>query len=99
MISLDLDDDDDAISLNLDDDDDAISVDLDDDDDELSLDLDDDDVISLDLDDDGGNKLDLARAYIDMGDGDGARSVLEEVIKKGSESEIQEANELLEKIK
>ena len=98
-ISLDLDDDDDAISLNLDDDDDAISVDLDDDDDELSLDLDDDDVISLDLDDDGGNKLDLARAYIDMGDGDGARSVLEEVIKKGSESEIQEANELLEKIK
>ena len=109
VISLDLDDDDDAISLNLDDDDDAISVDLDDDDDELSLDLDDDDVISLDLDDDdvisldldddGGNKLDLARAYIDMGDGDGARSVLEEVIKKGSESEIQEANELLEKIK
>ena len=107
-ISLDLDDDDDAISLDLDDDDDAISVDLDDDvisldldddDDELSLDLDDDDVISLDLDDDGGNKLDLARAYIDMGDGDGARSVLEEVIKKGSESEIQEANELLEKIK
>ncbi len=99
VISLDLDDDDDAISLNLDDDDDAISVDLDDDDDELSLDLDDDDVISLDLEDDGGNKLDLARAYIDMGDGDGARSVLEEVIKKGSESEIQEANELLEKIK
>ncbi len=98
-ISLDLDDDDDAISLDLDDNDDAISLDLDDDDDELSLDLDDDDVISLDLDDDGGNKLDLARAYIDMGDGDGARSVLEEVIKKGSESEIQEANELLEKIK
>ena len=99
VISLDLDDDDDAISLDLDDNDDAISLDLDDDDDELSLDLDDDDVISLDLDDDGGNKLDLARAYIDMGDGDGARSVLEEVIKKGSESEIQEANELLEKIK
>ncbi|HJO13034.1 MAG TPA: FimV/HubP family polar landmark protein, partial [Gammaproteobacteria bacterium] len=98
-ISLDLDDDDDAISLDLDDNDDAISLDLDDDDDELSLDLDDDDVISLDLEDDGGNKLDLARAYIDMGDGDGARSVLEEVIKKGSESEIQEANELLEKIK
>ena len=98
-ISLNLDDDDDAISLDLDDNDDAISLDLDDDDDELSLDLDDDDVISLDLDDDGGNKLDLARAYIDMGDGDGARSVLEEVIKKGSESEIQEANELLEKIK
>ncbi len=99
VISLDLDDDDDAISLDLDDNDDAISLDLDDDDDELSLDLDDDDVISLDLEDDGGNKLDLARAYIDMGDGDGARSVLEEVIKKGSESEIQEANELLEKIK
>ena len=42
--------------------------------------------------------MDLARAYIDMGDGDGARSVLEKVIQEGSNSEVQEANELLEKI-
>ncbi len=93
-ISLDLDDDDD---LNLDlGDDDEISLDLDDD--ELSLDLGDDDEISLDLDEDASSKLDLARAYIDMGDGDGARTLLNEVLSEGDESDIQAANELLEKL-
>ena len=33
-----------------------------------------------------------------MGDGDSAKGVLAEVIKGGSESQIQEANEMLEKI-
>ncbi len=33
-----------------------------------------------------------------MGDGDGARSVLEKVISEGTDSEVKEANELLEKI-
>lgn len=93
---LDLDDDEDAISLDLEDDG-EISLDLDDD--EFSLDLDDEDGLDLDLDldDDDDNKLDLARAYIDMGDSDGAKSLLQEVLKDGSDLEKQEANQLLEK--
>ena len=31
-----------------------------------------------------GTKLDLARAYMDMGDPDGARNILEEVLHEGS---------------
>ena len=31
-----------------------------------------------------GTKLDLARAYMDMGDPDGARSILEEVLSEGN---------------
>ena len=95
--------DDDEISLDLDDDD-EITLDLDDD--EISLDLDDDDDFEFDLDDDGAldlddeddNKLDLARAYMDMGDSDGAKNLLQEVLKVGSDAEKQEASDLLEKI-
>ena len=43
-------------------------------------------------------KLDLARAYLDMGDEDGARQILEEVIAEGSEEQKSEAGELLERI-
>lgn len=43
-------------------------------------------------------KLDLARAYMDMGDGDGARNILEEVADKGTPEQVQEANELLDRI-
>jgi len=64
--------------------------------DDDSLDLTDELDLGEDLDDD--NKLDLARAYIDMGDSNGARRLLEEVLKVGTEAEIVEANELLEKI-
>jgi len=42
-----------------------------------------------------GTKLDLARAYIDMGDPEGARSILEEVLKEGSASQRKEADRLL----
>jgi pilus assembly protein FimV len=42
-----------------------------------------------------GTKLDLARAYIDMGDPEGARSILEEVLKEGSANHKQEAERLL----
>ena len=38
-----------------------------------------------------GTKLDLARAYMDMGDPEGARSILEEVVQEGSASQKQEA--------
>lgn len=40
-------------------------------------------------------KLDLARAYVEMGDKDGAREILEEVLKEGSEQQQADANQLL----
>ena len=43
-----------------------------------------------------GTKLDLARAYMDMGDPDGARGILEEVIAEGDETQQADARELLE---
>ena len=48
--------------------------------------------------DEVGTKLDLARAYIDMGDPDGARSILEEVAAEGDEAQQQEARELLDSL-
>ena len=43
-------------------------------------------------------KLDLARAYMDMGDGDGARQILEEVMGDGTEEQQEEARQLLARI-
>jgi len=43
-------------------------------------------------------KLDLARAYIDMGDHEGAKSILDEVLEDGDENQKQEAGTLLESI-
>jgi pilus assembly protein FimV len=58
----------------------------------------DDDFDFLSDTDEVATKLDLARAYIDMGDSEGARDILEEVLAEGSEQQIQEANSLVEKI-
>ena len=62
-----------------------------------------DDLSFLDLGDDSGElmeaqistKLDLARAYMDMGDVEGARSTLEEVMMEGNDDQRREAEELL----
>jgi len=43
-------------------------------------------------------KLDLARAYIDMGDAEGARDILDEVMNEGSDTQQQEAREMLAKL-
>ena len=43
-----------------------------------------------------GTKLDLARAYIDMGDPDGARSILDEVMEEGDEGQKSEARDLID---
>jgi pilus assembly protein FimV len=43
-------------------------------------------------------KLDLARAYLDMGDEDGARQILEEVIAEGGDALKAEAQSLLDRI-
>jgi pilus assembly protein FimV len=48
--------------------------------------------------DEVGTKLDLARAYIDMGDPEGARSILDEVMEEGNEAQKGEASELLSQI-
>jgi FimV-like protein len=45
-----------------------------------------------------GTKLDLARAYMDMGDPDGARNILEEVMSEGSPAQKQEAQRLMESL-
>lgn len=45
-----------------------------------------------------GTKLDLARAYIDMGDPDGARSILEEVVAEGDDEQKKEAQELIDQL-
>lgn len=42
-----------------------------------------------------GTKLDLAKAYMDMGDPDGARSMLDEVIVEGNDTQKAEARRLL----
>jgi pilus assembly protein FimV len=40
-------------------------------------------------------KLDLARAYIEMGDKEGAREILQEVLAEGNSQQAAEANKLL----
>jgi len=78
------------------------------------LELDDADMDALNLDELGGlddldegmlddadeitTKLDLAQAYIEMGDAEGARSMLEEVVEAGNEEQKSQAQELLNKI-
>jgi pilus assembly protein FimV len=46
-----------------------------------------------------GTKLDLAKAYLDMGDPEGARSMLDEVMTEGNDSQKDEARRLLAEIR
>ncbi len=48
--------------------------------------------------DEAATKLDLARAYIDMGDKEGARDILEEVAEEGSPEQREEARSLLKNL-
>ncbi len=48
--------------------------------------------------DEVGTKLDLAKAYVDMGDSDGARSILDEVLEEGDDAQKAQANELLSQL-
>ncbi len=45
--------------------------------------------------DENATKIDLAKAYIDMGDAEGARDILQEVIHDGSPDQQEEARTLL----
>ena len=49
----------------------------------------------LDASDEVSTKLDLARAYLDMGDPEGARSILDEVMEEGNETQKDEAVKLI----
>jgi len=46
-----------------------------------------------------GTKLDLAKAYMDMGDPDGARSMLEEVVAEGNDAQKAEAHRLISELR
>ncbi len=65
---------------------------LDDDLDEL------DDSELFSAEDEVGTKLDLARAYIDMGDNESAKGILDEVITDGNDDQKKDANELIERL-
>jgi pilus assembly protein FimV len=63
------------------------------------------DIVSLDEDldfsvdaDEVATKLDLAKAYIDMGDKEGAKDILQEVMEEGQAAQKQEAKKLLDSI-
>ncbi|MCU7899377.1 MAG: hypothetical protein KZQ61_13025 [Candidatus Thiodiazotropha sp. (ex Lucinoma aequizonata)] len=76
----------------------GLSSDLDNEDselDELSLLHTHSENLDLDSTDEITTKLDLARAYIDMGDNEGAKGILEEVASEGGELQQKEAEELL----
>jgi len=48
--------------------------------------------------DEAAAKMDLARAFIDIGEHDGARQLLEEVLQDGSEAQREEAAALMEQL-
>ncbi len=68
----------------------AADYDLSDDDDQGGMDL----TEPLDADE-INTKLDLARAYLDMGDHEGARDILEEVVEGGNAEQKKEAEDLM----
>jgi pilus assembly protein FimV len=68
--------------------------------DDLNMDVEDEDLADglLHESDEIGTKLDLARAYMDMGDPDGARGILEEVIEEGNDDQKNEAETLISRL-
>jgi pilus assembly protein FimV len=48
--------------------------------------------------DEVATKLDLARAYIDMGDIEGAQSTLDEVMAEGNDAQKKQAEDLLKQL-
>ncbi|MFT6309781.1 MAG: pilus assembly protein FimV [Porticoccus sp.] len=89
-LSLDDDDDDDDDDFDLDE-----EIDLGDD---FDFDLDDDDNFGDEVEDDIGTRLELAKAYVELGDEDGAKEILSEVVNQGSDEQKTEAKTLLESL-
>lgn len=65
---------------------------------DLGIDLGNDDFAFLGDADENATKLDLARAYIEMGDHEGAKDLLNEVVGEGSAQQQSEARELLAQV-
>jgi pilus assembly protein FimV len=55
-------------------------------------------MIDVDADDGLGAKLDLAHAYIEIGEEDSAKELLDEILKKGSAEQIAEVKSILNKL-
>lgn len=55
-----------------------------------------DDLDFLSDEDEVSTKLDLARAYMDMGDKEGAREILQEVVDSGNDEQKEEAQDLIQ---
>ena len=55
-------------------------------------------MIDVDADDGLGAKLDLAHAYIEIGEDDSAKELLDEILKKGSSEQIAEVKIILDKL-
>jgi pilus assembly protein FimV len=50
------------------------------------------------VDDEIATKLDLAKAYVELGDGESARGILDEVMADGNEAQRQQAQELISQL-
>ncbi|WP_339544558.1 FimV/HubP family polar landmark protein [Pseudomonas sp. RA_35y_Pfl2_P32] len=64
----------------------------------LAMDSDEPEFDFLSGTDEVATKLDLAQAYIDMGDKDGARDILGEVLSEGNDGQKSEAKEMLARL-
>jgi pilus assembly protein FimV len=64
----------------------------------IALPVDDEDMVFAADGDAMSTKLDLARAYMDMGDQDGARQIFEEVVAGGTDTQREEARSLIESL-
>jgi len=73
----------------------AESADLDMNIDDLDMSMDDMDLSEPVDVDEINTKLDLAKAYLDMGDHEGARDILDEVLAGGNAEQKKEAEELI----
>ena len=77
------------------------SMDTEESDSSLDLNLDAGDALDMSLSSDAdevGTKLDLAKAYIDMGDSAGAKSILDEVLEEGNDEQKAEAEQLVSQL-
>jgi len=94
-LSMDMEEESGGLSLEMDHGADIVQLDTGSDEIDLDGELDEDIFSNVD---EVGTKLDLAKAYVDMGDSDGARSILDEVLEEGDDSQKQQAEELLQQM-
>jgi len=58
----------------------------------------DEELPDMDVVDEVNTKLDLARAYVEMEDHEGAKGILDEVLSEGNDGQKEEARRLLEEL-